>query len=95
MCKIDHPSQRQHDCIMMSEEGWITYGLEEVEHIFEKEILVKQFTEAIRIMKLPPHEHVRQHYQKLKSNHVSAIELIMDVKTKLTEYRDTLGYLYY
>ena len=95
-CKIDHPNQRQHDCIMVSEEeGWITYGLEAVEHIFEKEILLKQFREAIRIMKLTPHEHVFQHYQKLKSNHVSAIELIMDVKTKLTEYRDILGYLYY
>ena len=26
-CKVDHPSQRRHDCIMMSEEeGWIKHG---------------------------------------------------------------------
>ena len=93
-CEIDHPSQRRHDCIMMSdEEARITYGLEAVEHIFEKELLLKQFTEAIRILKLTPHEQVLQHYRNLKNNHVSAIELVMN--KNLTEYQDILGYLYY
>ena len=50
-CKIDHPSQRRHDCLMMTEEGWITYGLEAIEHVVEKGILWKQFREAIRIMR--------------------------------------------
>ena len=28
-CEYDHPSQRQHDCIMLSEqERWQSYGLE-------------------------------------------------------------------
>ena len=80
-CEIEHPSQRQHDCLMMSdEEAWETYGLEAIEHIFQKQILQKQFTEAIRIMKLNPHEQVPQHCHNLKNNHVSALELIMDVK---------------
>ena len=52
-CKIDHPSQRRHDCIMMTEEeGWITYGLEAIKHVVKHEILWKQFREAIRIMRL-------------------------------------------
>ena len=95
-CKIDHPSQRQHDCIMMTEEeAWETYGLEAIEHIFQKQILQKQFTEAIRVMKLTLHEHVLQHYRNLKNNHVSALQMIMDEKKNLTEYQDILGYLYY
>ena len=29
-CLVDHPSQRRHDCLMMTEdEGWIEHGLEE------------------------------------------------------------------
>ena len=39
-CKIEHPSQRRHECLMMTEEeGWITYGLEAIEHVVEKGIL--------------------------------------------------------
>ena len=50
-CEIDHPSQRQHDCLMMSdEEAWITYGLEAIEHVLQKEILQKQFTQPRQIM---------------------------------------------
>ena len=57
-CKVDHPSQRRHECLMMSEgEGWISYGLEAIEHVIEKGILWKQFREAIQIMRLIPHNH--------------------------------------
>ena len=36
-CKVDHPSQRRHECLTMSEEeGWISYGLEAIEHVIEK-----------------------------------------------------------
>ena len=97
-CEIDHPSQRRHDCLMMSdEEGWIIHGLESVEDVFQKETLQKQFAEACRIMKLPPHEHVLQHFHRLKSNHVASLEFMMDLKFKenLPEYQDILGYLYY
>ena len=41
-CKVDHPSQRRHDCIMMTKEGWITYGLQAIEHVLQKGILWKQ-----------------------------------------------------
>ena len=95
-CEIEHPSQRQHDCLMMSnEEAWETYGLEAIEHIFQDQILEKQFTEAIRIMKLTPHEHVLQYYKNLKNDYASTLEMIMEVKKNLSEHQDILGYLYY
>ena len=97
-CKIDHPSQRRHDCLMMSEEeGWITYGPEAIEHVLEKGILWKQFREAIRIMQFIPHDHARRHFQKLSSDREATLELLMDLnfKTNLAEYQDILGYLHY
>ena len=97
-CEIDHPSQRRHDCIMMSEEeSWITYGLEAIEHVLEHGILWKQFREAIRIMKLFPHEHILQHFQKLSSQYETTLELLTDLhfKADLSEYQDILGYLHY
>ena len=79
-CEIDHPSQRRHDCLMMTEEeGWITCGLEAIEHVIEKGILWKQFREAIRIMRLIPHEHAVKHFQKLSSNHDATLELLRDL----------------
>ena len=79
-CKIDHPSQQRHDCIMLTkEEGWITYGLEAIGHVPEQEILWKQFREAIRIMQFIPHDHTLQHFKKLSSNQEATLELLMDL----------------
>ena len=50
---------------MTEEEGWITYGLDAIENVLEKGILWKKFREAIRIMKLIPHDHALEHFQKL------------------------------
>ena len=97
-CEIDHPSQRRHECIMMSEEeGWITYGLEVIEHVLKHGILWKQYREAIRIMKLIPHEQTLQHFQTLSSNHETTLDLLTDLhfKPDLSEYQDILGYLHY
>ena len=87
-----------NDCIMMTEEkSWITYGLEAIEHVLEHGILWKQFREAIRIMKLVPHKHILQHFQKLASQHETTLELLTDLhfKADLSEYQDNLGYLHY
>ena len=66
-CQVDHPSQRRHDCIMMTEEeGWINYGLEAIEHVLQQGILWKQFREAVRIMRLIPHEHAAKLSKTLK-----------------------------
>ena len=98
-CKVDHPSQRRHDCLMMSEEeGWISYGLEAIEHVIEKGIVWKQFREAIRIMRLIPYNRANNnHFQKLSSNHETTLELLMGLifKANLSEYQDILGYLHY
>ena len=88
-CEIDHPSQRRHEFIMMSEEeGWITYGLEAVEHVFEHGILWEQYREAVQIMNLIPHERALQHFQSLSSNHETTQDLLMDLQFKedLSEY---------
>ena len=51
---------------MTEEEGWENYGLEAVKHVLQHGILSKQFTEAARVMKLTPHEHVSRHYEKME-----------------------------
>ena len=64
---------------------------------FEKGILWKQFRETIRIMRLIPHKHAINHFQKLSSNHETTLELLMDLQFKadLSEYQDIMGYLHY
>jgi hypothetical protein len=65
-CEVDHPSQRRHDCIMLSdEEGWLLHGLEAVERVIERGIVRKQFLEAIRVMKLEYYERAKEHYANL------------------------------
>ena len=83
--------------MMTEEEGWITYGLEAIEHVLEKGILWKQFREAIRIIQFIPHAHARRHFKKLSSDRETTLELLMDLnfKTNLAEYQYILGYLHY
>jgi hypothetical protein len=65
-CEVNHPSQRRHECLMMSEEeGWIMHGLEAIERVIESQIVWKHFIEAIRVMKLDYHEHVMKHFLKI------------------------------
>ena len=97
-CKVDHPSQRRHECLMMSEEeGWISYGLEAIEHVLQQGIVWKQFREAVRIIKLIPHEHAVKHFQNLSTHREATLELLRDLifKANLSEYQDILGYLHY
>ena len=47
-CKVDYPSQRRHECLMLIlEESWTTYGLDAIEQVIEWAILWKLFNEAI------------------------------------------------
>ena len=52
--------------MMTEEEGWINYGLEAIEHVLQQGILWKQFREAVRIMRLIPHEHAAKLSKTLK-----------------------------
>ena len=96
-CEVNHLSQRRHDCLMMTEEGWETDGLEAIEHVLQRGILSKQFTEAARVMKLAPHDQVTRHHEKLEKNHEATLELLTNLifKAQIYEYQDILGYLYY
>ena len=47
-CKVDYPSQRRHECPMLTlEESWTTYGLDAIKQVIEWAILWKLFNEAI------------------------------------------------
>ena len=36
-CEVNHPSQRRHECLMMtSDEGWFMYGEEAIERVHMK-----------------------------------------------------------
>ena len=96
-CEVNHPSQRRHECLMMSEEGWIMHGLEAIERIIKHEIVWKQFVEAIRVMKLDYHEYATEHFKNLTKNHEATLEFLKDLKfnSSFPEYKAILGYLSY
>ena len=95
-CEVNHPSQKRHECLMMSEEeGWIMHGLEAIERVIESQIVWKHFIEAIRVMKLDYHEHVTKHFKNLTENHETTLELLKDLKFSFSEYQAILGYLSY
>ena len=52
-CQAGHPSQRQHDCLMMNEnERWQMYGLQAIERVNGKRMVWNEFAEAMRVLKL-------------------------------------------
>ncbi len=98
-CKKDHPSQRRHDCVMMSEEeGWIKHGKKAIKRVVENKILRKLFREGIRVMKLDYHEQVAEHFDNLTNHFETTLDLLRHLKFNsmgFTEYQDVLGYLRY
>ena len=95
---VDHPSQKRHECLMMSEdEGWIMHGLEAIEQVIACQVVWKHFTEAISVMKLHYHEHVTKHFENLTKNHETTLEILKDLtfKSDISEYQAILGYLSY
>ncbi len=68
-CEYAHPSQRRHDCLMLSEqEKWQSYGLEAIERVIVKRMVWRQFVEAIRVMKLQYHKDARKHFDNLEKS---------------------------
>ena len=98
-CKVDHPSQRRHECIMMSEEeGWIAYGEKAIEHVIEHQILWKLFSKVIRVMKLDYYEQVTDHFKNLTKDYETTLNLLKHLKFNgagSSEYQNVLGYLKY
>ncbi|CAB4036375.1 Hypothetical predicted protein [Paramuricea clavata] len=95
-CEVDHPSQRRHDCIMLSdEEGWLLHGLEAVEHVIEHGIVRKQFLEAIRVMKLEYYGCAKEHYVNLIKDREVTLDFLGDLRGSFSYYQPILNYLMY
>lgn len=97
-CQVNHPSQRRHDCLMMTDdEGWITHGLEAAERVHARGILWKEFLEALRVTKLSYHEQALIHYTNLTKDHETTLNLLMDLKdgSTLLEHQPIVNYLSY
>ena len=95
-CEVDHPSQRRHDCIMLSdEEGWLLHGLEAVERVIERGIVRKQFLEAIRVMKLEYYGRAKEHYANLIKDREVTLDFLGDLKGSFSVFQAILNYLEY
>ena len=84
--------------MMTEEEGWITYGLEAIEHVLEKGILhVETIQRSYSHHATHSSRSCTHHFQKLTCDREATLELLRDLmfKTNLSEYQDILGYLYY
>jgi hypothetical protein len=96
-CEYHHPIQRQHDCIMLSEqERWQSYGLEAIERVITKRMVWSEFVEAIRVMKLQYHKDVREHFDNFeKSPDSTFVYSLMDRRenTKDSEFESIFNYL--
>jgi hypothetical protein len=66
-CQVGHPSQRQHDCLMMNEnERWQMYGLQAIERGNGKRVVWNEFAEAMRVLKLAVDRDVLEHLQQME-----------------------------
>ena len=97
-CEVNHPSQRRHECLMItSDEGWLMYGEEAIERVHTKDIVWKAFLEAIRVTKLDYHPHASFHYTNLWKNYNTTLQILMDLKKGSThlKYEPIVNYLSY
>ena len=73
-CEYDHPSERRHDCLMLTlEEKWTTYGLEAMERVNSKQMIWHLFLEATRILKLKYYNSIVDHLNDLQRDPDSAM----------------------
>ena len=96
-CEINHPSQRRHECLMMSEEGWTMHGLEAIELTIKHEIVWKQFVVAIRVTKVNYREYATEHFNNLTKDYQATPEFLKHLKfnSSFSEYKAILGHLSY
>ena len=61
-CKIDHPSQRQRDCLMLTaEEKWELYYKKSAALLNDNRSVWDEFIEATRVLKLTCHIDALEH----------------------------------
>jgi hypothetical protein len=67
-CEVVHPSQRNHDCLMMDdEERWLLYTTDAVMQVKCKYCIWSEFIEATRVLKMIHRENMRTRLQQLES----------------------------
>ena len=90
-CQVGHPSQRQHDCLMMNEnERWQMYG--------GKRMVWNEFAEAMRVVKLAVDRDVLEHLQQLEKDPDSTfVDSLMELhqNTENHELQCILNYLFH
>jgi hypothetical protein len=67
-CDVGHPSQRNHDCLMMEdEEKWLLYTADAGMQVKCKYYIWSEFIEATRVLKMIHRENMRTRLQQLES----------------------------
>jgi hypothetical protein len=98
-CQVGHPSQRQHDCLMMNKnERWQMYGLHAIERVNGKRMVWNEFAEAMRVLKLAFDRDVLVHLQQVEKDPDSTfVELLMKLQqiTENHELQCILNYLFH
>jgi hypothetical protein len=98
-CQAGHPSQRQHDCLMMNEnERWQMYGLQAIERVNGKRMVWNEFAEAMRVLKLAVDRDVLEHLQQMEKDPDSTfVDSLMELhqNTENHELQCILNYLFH
>ena len=97
-CKIDHPSQRQHDCLMMCDEERLEmYCKDAIGLVNEKRMIWNEFVEATRVLKIRCHRDALERLRHLESTSESMLYALWQLysNTETPEMKCILGYLAY
>ena len=90
-CKIDHPSQRQHDCLMLTEEEkWELYYKKAVALLNENRSVI----EATRVLKLSCHKDALEYLRHLERESEIALYTLWQLHSN-KEDREMNGILEY
>jgi hypothetical protein len=97
-CQVGHPSQKQHDCLMMNEnERWQMYGFQAIERVNGKRMVRNEFAEAMKVLKLAVDRDVLEHLQQLEKDTDSTfIDSLTELhqNTENNELQCILNYLF-
>ena len=96
--KVDHPSQRQHDCLMLTEEErWELYYKKAVALLDENRSVWDEFIEATRVLKLGCHKDALEYLRHLEREFEIALYTLWQLNSNQEdrEINCILGYLAY
>ena len=98
-CQVGHPSQRQHDCLVMNEnERWQMYGLQAIKRVNGKRMVLSEIAEAMSVLKLGVDRDVFERLQQLEKDSDSTfvdslIELHQNTENHELQY--ILNYIFH